>query len=1166
MSTSEIEARNRAIAAQNLAADPRASAVVSANAGSGKTHVLINRVTRILLDGVAPEQILCVTYTKAAASEMLNRLFDRLGRFSILADDKLREALQQLDPKAPINAGGLAKARRLFARALETPGGLKIRTIHGFCDTLLRQFPVEAGISPGFTVIEDTDSKNLQAKIIANIGAQAMREPDGPLAASYSVLGELGSGTAPQVFQSAVGNTWQLAEDLLPSDGLEKALAATEQRLEIGPNDTLSTLSAACIKQLPLQQIAEGFMTGSKTNQEQAQDILAALAEPDPVLAFPKLLPAFYTKASGRRAKPISEAAGKYMPELLSLVALAFDEIEYAQQKIWAMKARDNVGAALTLCQAFVGAYQAEKREAGLVDYDDLIHFSHALLTSKLSSQWVLYKMDGNLSHVLVDEAQDNSADQWAVIGALTEEFFAGQGIGDQTRTLFAVGDPKQSIYRFQGADPALFAEQQQRMKTIAKTKGLPVHSPELSLSWRSTPQVLAFIDACFSHGFAPEKKFVGDAEDFIDPGFSNYIEHQAERAQDMGSVSLLPAVPYSSTQPDTDPSRPVNSVSAQHPKSLLARSVADLVADMLARGDAIETDTGKRAVHAGDVLILVRSRNDLFREIIRHLKLQNIPVAGADRMVLQNETAVLDLLSLAKMALQPSDDLSLAEVLKSPFLHPEAQSEQPVDEQILYDLAFSRPKNQSLHEALMASKFPVLDEAKTWVADLIVRAGHENPYRFFSGLLYRRSHTGEAMQRRLLARLGLEAADPVQEFLNMALAFSQKSDGSLLSFVAEMSGRTDIIKREMEEAGSAVRVMTIHGAKGLEAPVVILPDTNSKAGGKTKTGLVEDAGCWLWVEPQSKKCPAIADWQNRQEVLDAQEHRRLLYVALSRARDHLIICGHERGNLKKLGGFPDDSWYRSCEAAFKKLHAINAAKIISDADGKIGYRLGPTPTPMKAIKDNAEIAVPALPNWVLTPMATEPPAPTQQTPSNILVKNEQQVARASPIGAGATDRFLRGNLIHALLEALPDVPPEQQAARAALFLQNQPEISIEQANEIAKVTLQVLRHSQFADLFGPNSRAELPIAGLGAHTVIHGKIDRLVVRDHDVLVLDFKTNRPPPTHIADVPQAYLDQMQVYRELLTQIWPDKTIRCALLWTDGPNLMELPSSSTDHRSV
>ncbi len=1182
--------RQLAEAEQALAADPKASVLVAANAGSGKTHVLINRVIRILLDGAGPEQVLCVTYTKAAASEMLNRLYDRLGQFSILPDGELRLELMKLNPDMSHGSEDLTKARSLFARALETPGGLKIQTIHGFCASLLRQFPIEAGISPGFEVIDDAQSANLQKELVAAIADQALADPDGELAAAYTLLGQSGSTIVPNVFETARSNARALTNTMTGPEGLQDAIRASAQHLGVGVDDTEQSLCKAGKTNFStpeINQIIEALAGGTPTNQKQADQLCDALLQDDPVAGFHQLTLVFLTGKYARRAKLFTKPAAVIMPDWQARIEPIIEQIEELLDQLWAVKSFAMTRAALVLCHQFVQAYAGAKREAGLVDYDDQIEFTHRLLHSKVSTEWVLYKLDGNLRHVLVDEAQDNSAAQWQVIGALTDEFFSGKGALEETRTLFAVGDPKQSIYKFQGAEPALFQDQKAKLQARGKMPDVRVHIPKLHLSWRSTPEVLNFVDACFAPLAQLETKYAGDVSDFetvetepvpteFDPGFSDYMEHEAERIDAAGSVTLLPVIPYQKPEPDTDPSRPVDMVSAQAPKSILAEQVAEQIGQMLARGDQIVDRSGQsNVVQPGDILILVRSRNDLFREIIRHLKLQKIPIAGADRMTLQAETAVYDLMSIAKFALQPSDDLSLAEILKGPLSHPEQAVQPLIGDQVLFELTQSRAKGQSLFGALMASSLPVFEEIQKWLGDLVSRATHESPYRFFSGLLYRRSDTGETMIRRLYARLGQEAADPVQELLNKAMAFNQKGDGSLLSFVVEMAGREDTIKREMEEAGNAVRVMTVHGAKGLEAPVVILPDTTGGSGGQSKSGLVKDQNCWIWSGAGKQVCRAVASYQITQQKLDEQESRRLLYVALTRAKDHLIIGGHGRGNFKKDDeGMAADSWYRRCKTAFQNLKSRGQAELLVAEDGQAGYRLGGV---SKTSTSNSDIGVSAntqLPDWALESFKTEVEISAAKTPSRLQVSpgtgHDYRVAVASPIGPDAADRFRRGNLIHGLLQILPDIEPDQRESTAKRFLADDSQLSPEQAAEIIAVTMGVLNHSGFVDLFGADSRAELPITGTvsvaGSRHLVQGKIDRLVVRTDEVLMLDFKTNRPPPQTISAVPSAYIDQMATYRALLTQVWPDRKIRCALLWTDGPDLMEIPSTMMDHITV
>ena len=1180
----------QAIRAQELAADPAASVLVSANAGSGKTHVLINRVTRVLLAGALPEQILCVTYTKAAASEMLNRLFAHLGKFSILPDEQLRKELQKLDPDLDLGPAGLGKARRLFARALETPGGLKIRTIHGFCESLLRQFPIEAGLAPGFDLLDDQQGATLQEKLISAISKEAVNNPDGELGEAFEQLGKSGASTSYGVFETARANAQKLSADLLQDDGLATAIRCSAQALDLQENDTEQDVyqrTQSRFDRAGLQALITALKQGTLTQQKKAAKLAQALHEPDPAISFDILTGEFlkkdFCRFAGFPEKFLGKKIAAQMPELLNICLSIVENIEYVLRQVSAVKVLQNTKAALILCHSFISSYHQAKQKMGLIDFDDLIEYSRKLLGSNLSRDWVLYKLDGNLRHVLVDEAQDNSPAQWQVIGALTNEFFAGHGAQDETRTLFAVGDPKQSIYRFQGADPSLFLERKSELLMRRQNGQAKVHIPQMSLSWRSSPQVLQFVDACFANTL--ETKFAGDADDFnlpaksampdlSDPGFADYLPHGAKRQHSTGSVTLLPPIPFTSPVADENPSRPVDSVSSTRPESLLAQDIAKYIKDMLDAGKPIECDKNPknplRPITGGDILILVRSRNNLFRELIRNLKLQSVPVAGADQMVLQDEISVLDLLSVAKIAIQPADDLSLAEVLAGPFLHPKAQSVPPISQQIIFELAHYRDKGQSLYSALMDSAIPELAEAKLWVSDLVKRAGIETPYRFFAGLLYRPSATSEPMIERLFARLGAEAEDPVQEFLGLALAFAKTGDGSLFSFVMEMQNREDTIKRELQASDNAVRVMTVHGAKGLEAPVVILPDTNKGSSAKSVSGLVKADAAWLWMDSTDKTCPAILAYRDQQELLNKQEHKRLLYVALTRARDHLLICGHGRGDNKKTGGFAPDSWYLQCQSAFEELVQNDLAKKIISEDKTVSFTLGEWEDYPETLRTKSVNPANALPNWVREPARGDFKQTKVQTPSSMHDDGNTFVPVSSPVGLDASRRFLRGNIIHALLQNLSELSDPDREAAAIRFLEQEPDLQQAEREEIRGVTMKVLSNPEFADLFGPDSRAEVPVAGTlhhdGAKTIVNGKIDRLVIGSSEIIVLDFKTNRPPPTVACNIPAPYIAQMATYRALLRQIWPQKQIRCALLWTDGPNLMQVPDELMDKVSI
>lgn len=1164
--------RQKAIAEQERAADPRHWVFVSANAGSGKTHVLVNRVIRLLLEGAKPEQILCVTFTKAAASEMLSRLFARLGEFSVLPLDDLRAQLRLLQADREFGEDDLLRARRLFAQALETPGGLKIRTIHSFCESLIRQFPMEAGVSPAFRLVEGRELEDLQEGVKAEIGEAIVAGKAPELAEAMQVLVANGVSNADAVFQFALDKSQELVELNRRPGGLDAAIAQSAAALGVGVDDTPESVVQAGLaligEDLPRQIIGALQQLGTATEQNKAneaqQDWQSGTAEQRLQALRPLVLKADWDYPKKIATKEVLYSA----PDFAHWAKKLQKELRTIRRQKFPAQCFVMTRAALTLANALAVRLEEQRAARGWLVFDDLIHKVQELLQEGPSRDWVLYKLDNRLAHVLGDEAQDNSPPQWQLLQNLVEEFCAGKGseLVEQTRTLFAVGDPKQSIYGFQGAKPELFERIREQYRDRQWDTLNPLQTPKLALSWRSTPEVLQFVDACFAPKGeqAPETKFQGPAPEHepavpAGPGFGQYLTHEAERQGQRGSVIVYPPFEYHSVEADKDPGAPVDRMAASDAKARLAHEVAKNVKGMVADGLQVHVRAAgwwrKRPVQFGDIYILVRSRNDLFREMIRQLKLQQIPVAGADHITLQSETAVQDLLSLANFCLQPGDDLSLAEVLRSPLLHPVGRKVAPIDEDALMHLAMERGE-QSLWVAVQEAKQDVWREARTWLSDLIKRAGKETPYGFFAGLLNRPFAHGDTPLQRIYGRLTHEAEDGLQEFLTQALDASREPDNSLTTFVTGMAAREDEVQRQLDSAGNVVRVMTVHGAKGLEAPVVILPQTNNKPGGRNVAGLQQHAGgAWLWMGSEKEDCKAQASIRDQNALMNAQENQRLLYVALTRAQDHLRIFCAERGSENEP--VLDDGWYAQCQRAMKKLASADAVQEFHEPDWHEkapGYKFGETARADAGAKNENMASVP-LPQWAKSPLPGEEQADVR-TPSSLTDTAEARAISVSPLRDDAKRRFLRGNLIHALLEGLPQQPQDQWRAAAEHFLARQPDLDDVQADDIKRAVFGVLENPEYADLFGPDSRAELPIVGLGENGAMIGQIDRLVVRDDSVLIVDFKSNRPPAQNVEEVPQSYKAQMRAYADLLQQIWPQKRIETALLWTDGPRLMRL----------
>lgn len=770
-------------------------------------------------------------------------------------------------------------------------------------------------------------------------------------------------------------------------------------------------------------------------------------------------------------------------------------------------------------------AYGDAKTRAGALDFDDLIEHAQALLRRSDSAAWVLYKLDGGLDHILIDEGQDTSPTQWDLIAPLQNEFFAGRGARERARTVFAVGDPKQSIYAFQGADPRRFLREKQ---ILSKRAGKAFAAPDLLTSFRSAPEILRVVDATFNH-----RPLIDAA-----PSQHDLIEHLAARETEHGAVEVWPLAMRPAAQPAQAWDAPMDVETGASAHAILARAIAQRVCDMIAAREAVWERGAPRPLRAGDVLALVRTRGPLFRELIKAFKRAGLPVAGADRMVLRDELAVEDCLALLRVALDPADDLSLACVLKGPWLNLDD------DDADIFPLAHGRAKGETLYARLMVAADGKYDAARDLVSGLIARRG-EDAFAFLSWALETPDSEGATGWTRLFARLGPEARDPLEELLQRALKPGAHAAATLQRFLHEIDSDCGQVKRELEAETGAVRVMTVHGAKGLEAPLVILPDTSAGVEDAPDNGLIFDEVEGPFISFRGKDDDnAVRDARAAHKVRMLGEHWRLLYVAMTRARDRLIVCGAQWRNTEA-----PESWRLAVEEALSGLGAGACETPFGE-----GLRFG-TPLVASAAVTSAVTASPP-PDWARAPpvgaRAATPTAPSRAARFDL--------ALFSPRGEGRL-RFRRGQLIHGLLQRLPEIAPERRGEAARAWLARQG-VSEDEALSYAREALGVIADPRFAAVFGPSSRAEAPIVGMAEGRAVSGIVDRIAIDDASVIVLDFKTDRPAPRDPADAPEPYVLQLALYRTVLRQIFPTKTIKSALLWTEAPYLMALPDQLQD----
>lgn len=1164
--------------AQALASDPSSSVWVAANAGAGKTHVLKTRVLRLLLAGVEPGGILCLTYTKAAASEMASRVFADLAKWATAAPDDLATLLHGITGRTP-SAAETAVARQLFARAIETPGGLKVETIHAFCEKLLQRFPLEAGVPPGFAILDDTAGAELMRDCIDEVLTLASRDPAGELGQALRTIVALAQGeTFDELIRDALARrNWLPTAQMLSrrADIFEAWREIYARGFGLDPDATRDSITKAAVRvvdDVTISSAVTVLSAGTKTDQETASRLAGARAAKAERHRFDILCKAFLTEKLEARADKsfITKKTRAADPGLADHLCSARDRFASLCSDLDAIRAVDATMALLRIASEVAQRYRDGKAERAALDFDDLIERTRGLLSSSAQADWVLYKLDGGLEHILVDEAQDTSPAQWEVIHALANEFYAGRGArdGEAPRTVFAVGDEKQSIYSFQGAKPEMFADMGRRFRALARHSGLGFEAVPLTLSFRTVPPVLDAVDAVF----ADPRRTPGLTAD------AATVRHVALRAGHAGLVELWEPEPHDAPE-EAHAFDPLEEASASAPVARLAARIADEIRHWLTSGERLVSQD--RPIEAGDIMILVRRRRPFAPAMVAALKERGIPVAGADRMVLAEQLAVQDLMALLRVLALPEDDLSLAAALKSPLFG--------LDDDDLMRIAPGR--RGSLYSALLAAgrsaaRFtPAADQLKRWRA----LADQLPPYELLSLILDR-----DGMRRRLIARLGLEAADPIDELLSLALAYDDDAPPSLEGFITHVRTGGHEIKRDLEHGRNEVRVLTVHGSKGLEAPIVFLPDTCA-AGGRAATLVpmprldvpAETAQACVWPPKGTRRLAPIADAAAVVAEGEAHERNRLLYVAMTRARDRLYIGGYE-GKKGRAAG----CWYDIIQESL--------ADKLSRTDDRLGrpvFRLAseqtakPEPRRTETASTAADEPPPA---WAGTPAPDERRATVPLTPSKlapleidddgepvdrIRPVSEQTAAERnadpphpSPVRLAGDRRLLRGTLTHALLEHLPSLDPGTWAKAARGFVDTRGvELPPKVRKSIVDETLAVLRDPAFAPVFAAGSRAEVPIvaelsppARDGAPVRVTGQIDRIAVVGETVLVVDYKTNRPPPTEVTAIPRAYLLQLAAYRLALSRIYDKNIVQCAILWTDGPRLMPVPDEMLDAR--
>jgi ATP-dependent helicase/nuclease subunit A len=1126
------------VTARRRASNPKVSAWVDASAGTGKTTVLTDRVLRLLLDGAAPERILCITFTRAAAAEMSIRVTDRLGRWAIASDAELEDALSDLTGERP-SAAMRILARQLFARIVDAPSGFRIQTIHAFCQSVLRRFPLEAGIAPHFALLDDRTGAELLGEARQSLLIDAGRDADGPLGRALALLVEyMDERGFADLIHAVVASRRELGAAIAAQGGVGLLVPRMWRGLGLEPGQSPDLLLAeachdATIDCSALRQACGVLGQGAPTDQAKAAAIAGWIDSADRASGWTHYVGQFLTGTGAPR-----KATTRAHKAIAHLLEPEVDRILAVLDRLRAAATAEATEAMLVVADALFARYEARKTARAMLDYDDLIETTCRLVEG--DAAWVLYKLDGGIDHLLLDEAQDTNPEQWRIVRALATEFFAGLGARDVNRTIFVVGDGKQSIYSFQGADPSALSHLKQHFEAQLQALDQQLHPVELTKSYRSTKPVLDLVDSVFADPLAAD----GLPIDADMP-----LKHDLARIGHAGVVELWPVLAPDAADADTDQwPLPERGAPVRDPENDLAEKVADTIRGWIDRREILNPDRGP--VTAGDVMILVRRRTRFVAPLVRALKARDVPVAGIDRLALTEPLAVRDLMALGRFLLLPEDDLTLAALLKSPLIG--------LDEDALFRLAHGR--RGTLWSALLAASeedAPAFEPARSWLADRLSEVDFARPFELYAGVLAAPC-PGDADgsgRRALWQRLGPDALDPLDEFLSAALDYEQRHAPTLQGFIGWLEASEAEIKRELAGRTDAVRIVTVHGAKGLEAPIVFLPDTMQIPTGNHGPALLwHTAGGHrlpYWsprADIRPELCASLSATANR---MVQQEYRRLLYVALTRARDRLYVCGWHGKQTPAAG-----HWYGFVEAGMRAL----GAETVSAGDDSVlrlscVASLGAAPFAAPAAEPEPD----PLPAWARAAPAAEPRPFRPLAPSRIEMPGATLPALRSPVSGDDAKRFRRGRAMHRLLQILPDIPPAGRARAGDRILAAFP---ADERPPLIAEALAVVEAPALAQLFGPYSRAEVPIVGRIGVRGIAGQIDRLLVADGRVTIVDFKSGRIPSGGPSEVPSAYLAQMAAYRVVLRQIYPDHAIDLLLVWTDGPVAVTLDPAALD----
>ncbi|WP_264730644.1 UvrD-helicase domain-containing protein [Wolbachia endosymbiont (group B) of Episyrphus balteatus] len=1082
--------------------NPNFSVWVSASAGTGKTKILIDRVLRLLLEN--KRNILCLTFTNAAANEMEDRIYSTLSKWAICPEGILVTDLEQLAQCVTReNKDYLTRARRLFSE-LENIG-LNIQTIHAFCYKLISSFPTEAGIAPNCTLSE---CKELHSIVFEKTLHNETVQDD------INII-------AAEIDENKLSDL--LYTLCIKRSALENNLGYIKDKLSAP--DKIHDLQSETIEQI--KRLAKILSEGSKRDQSYSAilyDWCNSTKSSVPNVVIPVLdtgiqkkrnmdpsvkhwddnkienLAKVFLKSESYEKKSISSIITKGALEKFEDVEQMIESIQNALfthvKDINSYQIFARTSSLLSIFKVYVDLYNSEKSKNALLDYDDIINLATNLLSNPGYKDWILFNLDQKIDHILVDEAQDNSISQWKIITNLCNEFFTG---GDEKRTLFVVGDVKQSIYRFQGANPHLFNYMQQYFHT--KTGGRDWVSCQLEKSFRSTPEVLMLVDRIFNN-FREEISFN-----------DNKIKHIPYRENDQGYIEIWPLLPrYKEEEQQALQIHLIQRKDYVVTDRLLAQAIAQRIHNWLNEGRILVAKD--RHIEPRDIMILVRQRNVLVDYIISELKKVNVPVIGRDYFRIMDYIAVQDLIALAEFLLLQANDLALANVLKSPLFN--------FTEDDLFNIAYDR-KEQSLWEKLQDYQEIISNELNY----LINLSQTESPLTLFTHIL----RTGK---KKFAARLGLECFEILDEFMNLVLQFEHPS---LQAFVQWIKENNPEIKNDMQSELNAVRIMTIHKSKGLQAPIVFLVDTNTVP--RNSENILFDATeAPFWC---GKNSNAYCNQVKREKKLeDYNEYLRLLYVALTRAEDELYILGKEpvqKGSWYDLV-IQYGALYERKKLYLQPIFKEKVEVLCMNANYPSIYK-------KRDYFDVPVISPPSNLSMSLQHVTLEPGEKKPVSSTGMTDENAGMTKRS----IGTTDSYARGLIIHSILQYMPKIEKDRRKNWVRKYLD-----SINTSEDKDEIYSKILTFNEKYDyLFDLEGKSEIPLSGTIDGKPVLVRLDRLCITEDKAIIIDYKSHHN--VSISSLNEIK-KQMLIYKTLVQEVYPDKQVECVVIWMEDLTLQSL----------